>query len=161
MRVHLIQQAAIPAEMVYDYNWILVDPEGLVRHGDVVHFPELMTGAGEFEGLFFASQPANGRVMLLGSDVETLTFPAALQGLAAMRGSTIQQSYERGIAALCQEVFEEDLEDVCGDADAVAAMWANPQLEMHTDARPQDHLVQIGECDHRILVEYDVGPAQA
>lgn len=160
MRVHVLERVPMPGAPIYDRNWVVADPHGEVRHGDVVHLPELMTGAGDFEGLYFAGEPVNGRVQLLGCDVEELSFPAALHALAAGRGSSIRDSYERGVVALCEMEIGLDLEDIYGDADAVAALWDNPPLGAHDNVPPLDHVVQLGACQHRILLQYPIGEQQ-
>ncbi|CAE7213126.1 unnamed protein product [Symbiodinium natans] len=62
----------------------LVNHDGAVAPGDVVTFPEFFSGAGEFEGIYFAAAPAEGgegALDLLLGDVEYLCFPKQMVDL--------------------------------------------------------------------------------
>lgn len=154
MRVHVLHE--VPhLEAAYAADWVLLDPRGVVFHGDALHLPEMITGAGDFEGFFFAGEPsADGRVRMLPCDVEELVFPASLQLLAQARGSSLRRHYERAAEFVCQRM-DTALGDIYGDDAAVEDMWANPPLGDHPPGN-NIHEFALADCQHEIVLQYEV-----
>ena len=86
----------------FDAKWLLEDPNGTVAPGDVVFFPELLTGAGEFEALRFAcansaSDMAVRTLELQGGGVEMAEFPAGIMSLLEQQpgGPSLRARYHK------------------------------------------------------------------
>lgn len=101
VRLHVLKLPESPvADGTYDrfdHHWFLDDPQAIVRPGDVVSLPELLTGAGEFEGVRFACVAANNRVQLVGAGVEMPEFPQAIVDFAAQRGASLRELYHSSL----------------------------------------------------------------
>ena len=164
MSVRLIEitGAPVPDEVVYGFDWVLTQdvgqPQILLSEGDIIFFPDLMSGAGEFEGLFFvgATTTTPGVVPLhFANEVESLAFPAAMRDLAQSRGSSLRGSYRQGIMALAAHVGFE-LEEVYGDANALENMWNAPDVDEGPHEAQPIHTVPLAVCRTRVLAEYPI-----
>jgi hypothetical protein len=113
-----------------------------IRLGDVILFPDLLSGAGECEGLFFAAaasaadgeaaQPAH-RLRLLPSDVEAPVFPREMADLAAADGVTLRARYERVIERVLSLQGLSLSALLGGPTDE---FWAAPDIQRDRPRRP-------------------------
>mmetsp|Transcript_19387 Transcript_19387/g.29898 ORF Transcript_19387/g.29898 Transcript_19387/m.29898 type:complete len:171 (+) Transcript_19387:250-762(+) len=110
-------------------------------------FPELQTGAGEFEGLRFAGQRrqpndndnkdvvvAAGTIPLLVPDIESLIFPYEIEGFVSNheRGPIpLRDLYQRPIESLFRHGYisgADTLADIYGGDVEVEEMWNQPDI---------------------------------
>lgn len=123
---------ALPAEYdMHEHNCdvqrLVVDPNELIKFGDLVHFPEQQTGAGDYEGLFAAMEIKDGLVSLSeASDMETLMFPAELSLLMNDLGTSFREYYHESLSSILN--YEESLQDCFGDADEATAFWESDDM---------------------------------
>eukprot|EP01031_Cornospumella_fuschlensis_P027135 gene27135-32779_t len=97
-RAH-VHTLSLPQDWIahYDQRWILEDPTRQVQFGDIVHFPEMVSGAGDFEGVYLAVAVTDGIVALWQSDVEQPTFPPIIADMLRDQHTTLQAYYELSI----------------------------------------------------------------
>lgn len=115
-------------------RWALEDPDHKLRPGDMCHFPQLLSGAGECEGLFFVWHGGrDGEHHLLRSDVESPTFPREIADQC-----TPQELRERYEAALELALAEQkmDLRILFGGAQE--EFWARPDISREPKAVDSD-----------------------
>lgn len=114
-------------------RWLLRDPDGKVSPGDVIQFRQLLSGAGEFEGLCFAGEPEEADsgalvVPLLWSDIESPVFPRAVVDLDGAGVSGLRARYEWALnAALQAQQPKYTLDDIFGGA--AEEFWNEPDVE--------------------------------
>ena len=95
------------------------------RSFDVIWFPDVMTGAGECEGLrFVGNTAADDRFPLMRAAVEQLIFPRELFNNSSL--SLLRQHYEPLIEQVLQRQGGLTLKDVLGGDDIVEEFWTQP-----------------------------------
>ena len=137
--LHVLRLPAAPPESVrWGDFWLLSDPAGEIAAGDLLHFEDELTGAGECEGLRWAlPAEAAGKWRLVPGDVESPVFPADRETLAAGRGqdATLRQLYEPALEQL-MELQHMSLADIFGGD--TAEFWANPDASFRYPGGQRD-----------------------
>jgi hypothetical protein len=124
--------------------WILDDDQGRakplgcndesyprpVQPGDLMYFPQLISGAGEFEGVRYVGErlverEENG-LPLLFTSVESPIFPGMF---AQQPPQNLRQKYEPIFHRILQSQGGLSLEDLFGGVTVVEEFWANPDVE--------------------------------
>ncbi len=129
-----------PDDRGWDDWWLLKDAQGEISVGDLLHFEDLLTGAGECEGLRWAL-PAEqkGQWRLVPGDVESPVFPANLEQLTGGRrmeaGTTLRQLYEPGLEQL-MVLQGFSLADHFGGS--TAEFWATPDMSIKYPGTQRD-----------------------
>ena len=110
-------------------RWIVYDPESRISPGDLVYFPELLTGAGEFEGLRFAvamdTSSGTRGIELLCAGVEMPAFPDPVMALVSSSGCALRELYH--------DLFDQmllaqglSMEQICeGCEDGADGLWSD------------------------------------
>eukprot|EP00038_Savillea_parva_P028387 m.64768 g.64768 ORF g.64768 m.64768 type:complete len:188 (+) comp8245_c0_seq2:138-701(+) len=83
--------------------------------GDVVFIPQFFTGAGEYEGVFFAGERSEDgeRIRLhCNCDVEVPAIPAAIAAMMSSRGSDLATTYLRAIVYVIEELHHCFVDDM-------------------------------------------------
>jgi hypothetical protein len=143
--LHVLSLSASPPDdRRWSDWWLLKDPEGEISVGDLLHFEDQLTGAGEFEGLRWAL-PAEqkGQWRLVPGDVETPVFPATMEQLTGGRGEgiTLRQLYEPGLEQLMALQGFSLADHFGGDT---AEFWATPDQSFKYPGTQRDaHLWQV------------------
>lgn len=130
-----------PDELGWGDWWLLADPEGEVSAGDILHFEDQVTGAGECEGLRWAlPSEAKGKWRLVPGSVESPVFPATIEQLTAGHVDTnqvtsLRQLYEPGLEQLMNlqglslaDVFGGDTEE----------FWTTPDMSFKYPGTQRD-----------------------
>ena len=140
-----------------DMRWLLEGAADEVLPGDVLHFPELCTGAGEFEGTRFAGRPDDeGLLPLLLCDVESPVFPRAIVDLFPEEGtSRFRTRYEAAFEAI-MESQRVSLDDLFGGD--VAAFWANPDVQRREPQSEGVWVIAFEQCA-KVSADRVTGPA--
>lgn len=148
-----------------DNNSTGADPDYHISHGDLLFFPELQTGAGEFEGLRFAGRRQqsldhddNNNIPLLVPGVESLEFPKEIYEYVSneLAGVSLRRMYERPIQSLLSHDVSGgfSLSDIYGGQDVVEEMWNQPDI-LRPPRRKNDHhfeeennrwVIPLSEC---------------
>eukprot|EP00873_Tetraselmis_striata_P018868 jgi/Tetstr1/439132/TSEL_027584.t1 len=152
--------ASPPASQKWGDAWLLDDSQGEIENGDLVHFEELLTGAGECEGLRWAlPAEAAGAWRLVPGDVEFPVFPADQGMLVKGRaeGATLRQLYEPALEALMalQHVSFSDL--LGGDT---TEFWAAPDTKIRYPGLDPDSAlwrVDIAACTRVATLRFQNG----
>ena len=125
-------------------KWLLVGAEGHIVPGDVIHFPELLTGAGEFEGMRFVGPPEEGGLPLLLEDVEALVFPQSIVAMHPDGG--LRARYEHAILAITESQHVALADMFGGEAD-LEAFWASPDVYRGAPAATEgEYIIPYGQC---------------
>ena len=113
-----------PNNSIFDKKWLLHDSKLDIHLGDVIHFPEFITCAGDFEGTYYAISVDSGVVTLWPSDVESPTFPPFLLEMVSNRGTTLRDYYEVALAGILGQTPQ----DTFGIGDAANSFWGANNL---------------------------------
>jgi len=111
-------------------HWLLVGAQGEVEPGDVVQCPELLTGAGEFEGLrFVGPSDEEGRLPLLPGGVEAPVFPKAIIDMLGgeVVAAELRARYEEALEASLRMQRGMSLGDIFGGN--AEEFWASPDVQ--------------------------------
>lgn len=111
-------------------HWLLVGAQGEVEPGDVVQCPELLTGAGEFEGLrFVGPSDEEGRLPLLPGGVEAPVFPKAIIDMLGgeVVAAELRARYEEALEASLHMQRGMSLGDIFGGN--AEEFWASPDVQ--------------------------------
>ena len=106
--------------------------------------PELLSGAGEFEGMRFVSQSNDsGAFQLLDGGVESPIFPRDIaQGQPAQ---DLRNKYE----GLLQKMLEQQnltLADIFGGDGIVEEFWASPDVEQRSRSKHGEWHIPLDQC---------------
>jgi hypothetical protein len=120
---------------LFEYQWVIrslakpidAPPNFDVREGDVLFFPDLNTGAGEFEGVrLVGPKDVNDAFPLLPVGIETPTFPTAIAANATPE--ELRSRYEQPFEEVLQhQGFS--MNDLFGGADIVKDFWQSPSSQ--------------------------------
>ena len=111
-------------------HWLLVGAQGEVEPGDVVQCPELLTGAGEFEGLrFVGPSDEEGRLPLLPGGIEAPVFPKAIIDMLGVEvvAAELRARYEEALEASLRMQRGMSLGDIFGGN--AEEFWASPDVQ--------------------------------
>jgi hypothetical protein len=115
----------------FDLQWVLDDSsnqDAIISPGDVLLIPDLLTGAGEFEGMRFVGQrePPSNHLRLLSGGVESPEFPPDI--IPMHSGRNLRDVYGKLLDALLlkSDGGIESLEDVMGGPEEVDEYWNEP-----------------------------------
>jgi hypothetical protein len=133
----------------FDMRWLLAEEvdapaSAALATGDLVQLDQLLTGAGEFEGLrFVGPADADGRRELLLGDVESPVFPRAVAALAATGPTALRQLFEPALEKVV-ELQGFSLEDIFGgDAEA---FWAEPDVQRRERKLAGEWIIKLADC---------------
>lgn len=116
----------------FDRQWILdptdtTEPASEIQTGDAIFAPELLTGAGEMEGLRFVGKAvASSGYELLSAGIESPVFPTEIT--VATTPEELRQMYEPLIEIVLQKQGF-SLQDLLGGADVAEQFWTEPDKE--------------------------------
>lgn len=103
-----------------------------IEFGDLLFFPELQTGAGEFEGLRYAGERSEeltaNMTPLLVPGIESVEFPPDIVYMADKRGTSLRDMYERPLEKVLNMQGNMSLVDLYGGSDVVEQFWAKPDV---------------------------------
>lgn len=104
-----------------------------IAFGDLLYFPELQSGAGEFEGLRFAGERSDelfgGNIPLLKPGIESIEFPPDISVMAEKRETSLRNLYEKPLEALLEiQGGRMNLSDIYGGSDVLEEFWAKPDI---------------------------------
>lgn len=156
MRVYeMINVSPQLRETVWERQWYLTDcgDSQAPRPGDIIFIPDLMTGGGDFEGVFFAGPETPQGMELISTDAETLLFPGSVQALVAARGSDMVATYRRAAEFLFEEL-ELEMEDWFEGPNDMAQAFNQPDHGENIAYDLPPASFSLGDVGHRILLEY-------
>ena len=146
--------------------WLLDDPEGEVSVGDLLHFEDKLTGAGECEGLRWAlPAEVKGKWRLVPGDVESPVFPATLEQLTGGevdtdQGITLRQLYEPGLEQLMALQGFSLADTFGGDS---SEFWGAPDCSFKYPGTNRDAAlwpVQLSSCTRVATHRFDAADAE-
>lgn len=165
MRLHILKlHRDLHEEQSYDIfsaQWILdvsdVDDTSLnilISAGDVILIPDLLTGAGEFEGTYFVGNPSGPknsaiRFPLHSGGIEYPEFPSDIASDLQADGKTLQSTYAELLDVMLQKVTggPDSLGDVLGGTgEDVAEFWVDPPLYDIQSERAGEWLIPLRGC---------------
>uniref|UniRef100_A0A7S2XPD4 Uncharacterized protein n=1 Tax=Attheya septentrionalis TaxID=420275 RepID=A0A7S2XPD4_9STRA len=138
------QQHPIMGEDIPQNNWTGIGP------GDVILFPELLSGAGEFEGTRMASidrieGAVTGRI-LLPCGIEYPEFPQPIIAAATTASlNTLRTKYEPAFEAVlsCGGFTMKDI--LGGDDETVLEFWSSPPV-VHPKTYDEQWIIPLSQC---------------
>ena len=121
---------------------------GGIAEGDLVVFPSLLTGAGEFEAVRVIGSPNEQLLPVLPLGVEYPEFPAVIVQLAESKDLSLRQLYEAPFDAILQDDSPKMklLDVIGGDAAMLKDMWENPPIQRRRKAYGDPWLIKLGDC---------------
>lgn len=163
IRLHILKLPMSSISFDYDFmfktRWIIDDDskdivpgfrasEGAkVQNGDLIFFPELQTGAGEFEGLRYAGECKNEKLLpLLMSDIESAAFPREIAVMAKESHYTLRQLYEAPLQYILELDGEFSLSDIYGGEEVVEDFWSNPDIINNKEEMQDTFLIPMSQC---------------
>lgn len=126
--------------------------QGLTE-GDLVVFPSLLSGAGEFESVRFVG-PKTTNILneeeevlpLLTAGVEYPEFPSIIVSYAQERGVSLREMYELPFNSVI-EAQKLTMKDMIGGDDAYEEFWREPQVARRRRPPGGDPFrISLGEC---------------
>ena len=104
-----------------------------ISFGDLLYFPEIQSGAGEFEGLRFAGERSNdlfdGKIPLLKPGIESIEFPPDIAFMAEREEIPLRNLYEKPLEALLEiQGGRVTLADLYGGKDVLEEFWSKPDI---------------------------------
>jgi len=159
----------------FSMQWMLVDSAGsgkpkviadkdpaewnAIEEGDVLYFPELLSGAGEFEGMRFAGSRfhEDSEIRLLRGGVEYPEFPREIISIIENRHGT---SSEEKSKAMLRHIYESPFREMInqqgisftlndvfgGDEDG---FWSDPPIQRQNERRltaVEEWKIPLDEC---------------
>jgi len=129
-------------------QWILNvddDDDDSVQPGDMLFIPELVTGAGELEGVrFVGTRKEGGGYELLGAGIESPMFPPAIANDKSPHD--LRQHYESLLDVVLQEQGGFSMADLFGGADVVEEFWASPDVERRLKETEGEWHIPLNQC---------------
>ena len=121
---------------------------------DLLYFPELQSGAGEFEGLRFAGERSDelfdGNIPLLKPGIESIEFPPNIAFMADKKGISLRNLYEKPLEALLEvQGGRMSLADIYGGGDVLEEFWSKPDImRRRTPLASEDDkwIIRLSEC---------------
>eukprot|EP00978_Attheya_sp_CCMP212_P019355 scaffold54191_cov45-Attheya_sp.AAC.1 len=139
------QQYPIMGEDIPQNNWTGIGP------GDVILFPELLSGAGEFEGTRMASidrieGAVTGRI-LLSCGIEYPEFPQPIIAAATSTTSlnTLRTKYEPAFEAVLS-CGGFTMQDILEGDDDMLEFWSSPPVERHPKTYDNQWIIPLSQC---------------
>jgi hypothetical protein len=137
-------------------NWTGIGP------GDVIFFPELLSGSGEFEGTRMASidrmnveGAVTGRI-LLPCGIEYPEFPQPIVAAAATTTTTttlslnhnlLRTKYEPAFeAVLSNQSGGFTMHDILDGDDDMQEFWSSPPVERHPRTHDKQWIIPLSQC---------------
>jgi hypothetical protein len=149
-KLHLLQLHESPVRNGddyerFDWQWILINDNqnsfGITAY-DVVCIPDLMSGAGEFEGVRFVGDLTESGWPLWKAGIEYPEFPSVI----AQQGD-LRVKYQDIFDAIMGEVHcGRTFADLMGDDEAVAQFWASPKVSRRRRAAAQEWHIPLSRC---------------
>jgi hypothetical protein len=167
-RLHILKLHQDPAPdenyETFSWRWLLDDDsEELesemkeISPGDVVFFPELLTGAGEFEGMRFvgARQEVDNRLALYNAGIEYPEFPPVTVILQQERQLTLRAAYAALIDTLLQRQTggPDSLEAVFGGSAQVNKFWNEPAI-LRKDPNQGEWVIPLRDCQRKETISF-------
>lgn len=124
-----------------------------ISEGDLVVFPSLLSGAGEFEAMRFVGPKTTDEedeLPLLTAGVEYPEFPSLVVSMARGRGVTLRQLYEEPFNLVLQSQSSQfSLKDIFSqDDDAYEQFWQEtPVARRRGPAGGSPWRIPLGSCD--------------
>ena len=125
-----------------------------ISFGDLLYFPELQSGAGEFEGLRFAGERSDelfdGMIPLLKPGIESIEFPPDIAFMADKKEISLRSAYEKPLDALLEiQGGRMSLADLYGGSSVLEEFWAKPDIyRRRTPLASEDDkwIIPLSEC---------------
>ena len=162
-RLHIIKLQQNPAQdgkyEIFSWRWLLDDSESegmKISPGDVVSFPELSTGAGEFEGMrFVGARQVDDRLALYNAGVEYPEFPPVIVALQQERQLTLRAAYAALIDTLLQRQTggPDSLEELFGGSAEVNEFWNEPAL-LRKDPNQGEWVIPLRDCQRKETISF-------
>lgn len=141
----------------FDMVWVIDDGSppgnsgeefGGINTGDVLYFPELLSGAGEFEGTRIVGTRIDQGLPLLRCGIEGPEFSQEILALSEGSDLTLRELYSRPFDSILEEQGF-SLLDLIGGAEDMDSFWANPTLQRRPSREPDGTniwLIPLGSC---------------
>ena len=147
--LHVLKLPESPVLPGSDYSrfrmrWVLEGPSSDVATGDLIQFEELLTGAGECEGLrWVGPADAAGRRELLIGDVESPVFPRAIADLFGPGAEALRARYEPALERLLSlQGFT--LADIFGGSSE--EFWSAPDVARRDRPLEGEWIIPLAGC---------------
>jgi len=118
-----------------------------LQYGDLLFFPDKLTGAGEFEACRFVGSKTEKGWKLLNAGIESPTFPAEL--LEAVGKDRLRDLYESLIVEVLN-LQRLSLQGFFGGDEIVDQFWAEPDVNRNTNSGDESDndvfRVPLSEC---------------
>ena len=122
--------------------------------GDLLYFPELQSGAGEFEGLRFVGERSDelfdGNIPLLKPGIESIEFPPDIAFMADKKEISLRNLYEKPLEALLEvQGGRMSLADIYGGSNVLEEFWSKPDImRRRTPLASEDDkwIIPLSEC---------------
>jgi hypothetical protein len=161
-RLHILKLHQDPAQdgnyETFSWRWLLDDCESEIKisPGDVISFPELSTGAGEFEGMRFVGvRQGDNRLALYNAGIEYPEFPPVIVTLQQERQLTLRAAYAALIDTLLQRQTggPDSLEDVFGGSAEANEFWNEPAL-LRKDPNQGEWVIPLRDCQCQETISF-------
>jgi hypothetical protein len=118
----------------------------VVRPGDVLFIPDLMTGAGEFEAMrFVGKRTEHGWMLLHNGGVEYPEFPQDI--LLLQPGRSLRVAYAKLLdAMLMEQGGPESLEEIMGGETEVEEYWTQPAMLREKKTVQEQWIIPLEKC---------------
>jgi hypothetical protein len=123
----------------------------IIREGDAIFFPELLTGAGEFEGFrFVGEQLQDDELRLLSGGIEFPEFPCEIVQLIQNNNNiTLRTAYEHIFNQMISTSSGclSNMDDVIGGS--ADDYWASPNIQRQNERRlteVKEWKIPLNEC---------------
>lgn len=126
-----------------------------ISEGDLIVFPALLSGAGEFESVRFVgskatnpTEPEEEVFPLLTAGIEYPEFPALIVLMAQERGVTLREFYESPFNAVLEyQTARMTMKDVFGGEEPYTEFWAEPPVARRRRPPGGDAWrISLGDC---------------
>jgi hypothetical protein len=158
------QDTDTPADRKEDASTNVSEWTG-ISFGDLLFFPELQSGAGEFEGLRFAGQRSeeltDGNIPLLVPGIESVEFPPDIVYSAEKGGTSLRDMYERPLEKLLSMQGGMSLADLYGGSDVVEEFWAKPDVMRRRTPLTSEKdrwIIPLSGCTLIKSMSFEIGP---
>ena len=170
-KLHILKLHVDPAENgnyeKFSRQWFLDDDEGsspttttkkknpIILPGDVLFFPNLLSGAGEFEGVRFVGKRQNSKsnyLILHNGGVEYPEFPIEILSLQPI-GRSLRSAYGELLDKMLTRSHNFLLEDAMGGPDEVEEYWKKPAI-LREKERSGEWVIPLKNCEQVETIDF-------